>query len=187
MSRLKKVKNIYITLTICSILVGILLLAWPDIGLDVTCKVYGIFLIAYGIAKLSSYFTKDLFQLAFQFDFGLGVVSIILGLVMLFRTQQIVEFVALCIGIFMLVDAALKIQTSIEAKKFGINRWIGILITAIITGVVGALLLFSPFHTTSVIVRIVGLGICVDGLMNIIVLKNTVRTIKYSEQIVIDI
>ena len=54
---------------------GILLLIWPGLGLDVLCKVRGVFFLIYGLAKISSYFTKDLFQLAFQFDFGLGIVS----------------------------------------------------------------------------------------------------------------
>lgn len=187
MERLKKVKEIYVILTICSILVGLMLAVWPGLGLDIICKVYGVILVAYGVAKLSSYFTKDIFQLAFQFDFGLGVFSIVLGIVMIFRTKNIVEFMAICIGIFMLVDATLKIQTSIEAKKFGIDRWIWIMITSILTGLIGALLLFTPFKTAGVIVRIVGLGICADGAMNLIVVRNTVRSIKISEQDIIDI
>ena len=70
----------------------------------------------YGLAKISSYFTKDLFQLAFQFDFGLGIVSMILGALMIFRTAHVVKLLGFCIGIFMVVDAALKIQTAFEAK-----------------------------------------------------------------------
>ena len=135
---------------------------------------------------MSGYFTKDLFQLAFQFDFGLGIVSIIMGALMLFRTEHLVEFLAFCIGVFMLVDAALKIQTAIEAKRFGISSWVWILITAILAGVIGALLLFSPMKTTGVIVRMVGLGICLDGVLNLVVVTNTVKTIKNAEKDIID-
>jgi len=187
MKHLKTMKNIYITLSICLIVGGIILLIFPVVGLDVLCKICGIFLVAYGIAKVSGYFTKDLFQLAFQFDFGLGIVSTILGLVMLFRTKEVVEFFAICVGIFMMIDAGLKIQTSIEARRFGISRWPYILTVAIITGVIGAILLFVPFEATKVIVRVVGLGICADGVMNLIVVFNTVRTIKNSTTEKIDI
>ena len=106
---------------------------------------------------------------------------------MIFRTDHIVGFLAFCIGIFMLVDAALKIQTSFEAKKFGIERWEWILITAIATGIVGAFLLFSPMRATDLIVRVVGLGICLDGIMNLVVVANTVRMIKDSQKDIIDI
>lgn len=187
MKNLKAVKNTYLVMIICCILGGLVLLIWPGIGLNILCKVCGIFFLLFGLAKLSGYFTNDLFQLAFQFDFGLGIVSIIMGALMLFRTGHLVEFLAFCIGIFMLVDAALKIQTAIEAKRFGISNWIWILITAILAGVIGALLLFSPMKTTGVIVRMVGLGICLDGVLNLVVVINTVKTIKNAEKDIIDI
>ena len=106
---------------------------------------------------------------------------------MIFRTDHIVEFLAFYIGIFMLVDAALKIQTSFEAKRFGIERWKWILIAAIAAGIVGAFLLFSPMKATNLIVRMVGLSICLDGVMNLLVVTNTVRMIKNSQKDIIDI
>ena len=170
-----------------SILVGAVLLIWPQMGVSVMCKVYGVFLLIYGLGKLSGYFTGDLFQLAFQYDFGLGIVSLILGFVLLLRTEHIVEFLAVCIGIFMLVDAALKIQTAIDAKKFGISKWWLILMMAIMVAFVGALLLLAPFETGSVLVRVLGLSICIDGIMNLIVVMSTVRSIRRGRGDVIDI
>ena len=178
MKNLKMIKNIYLLLIVCSILVGAVLLIWPQMGVSVMCKVYGVFLLIYGLGKLSGYFTGDLFQLAFQYDFGLGIVSLILGFVLLLRTEHIVEFLAVCIGIFMLVDAALKIQTAIDAKKFGISKWWLILMMAIMVAFVGALLLLAPFETGSILVRVLGLSICIDGIMNLIVVMSTVRSIR---------
>lgn len=187
MKSLKTIKNTYLLLTICSIIVGAVLLIWPQIGVNVLCRVYGIFLIVYGLAKLYGYFSKDIFQLAFQHDFGLGIVSVILGIVFIARTQIVVEYLSICIGIFMLIDAALKIQTAIDAKKFGISSWWLILTIAIVVAVIGALLLFAPFETGSVLVRIIGLSICIDGIMNLIVVHNTVRSIRRGQEEIIDI
>lgn len=186
MKNLKMIKNMYLVLIICSMIVGAVLLIWPQMGVSVMCKVYGVFLIVYGAAKISGYFTGDLFQLAFQYDFGLGIVSLILGFVFLLRTEHIVEFLAVCIGIFMLVDATLKIQTAIDAKKFGISKWWLILMTAIMVAFIGALLLLAPFETGSVLVRILGLSICFDGIMNLIVVLSTVRSIRHSREEIID-
>lgn len=187
MKNLKTIKNTYLILTICSIIVGVVLLIWPQIGVNVLCRVYGIFLIVYGLAKLYGYFSKDIFQLAFQHDFGLGIVSVILGIVFIARTQIVVEYLSICIGIFMLIDAALKIQTAIDAKKFGISSWWLILTIAIVVAVTGALLLFAPFETGSVLVRIMGLSICIDGIMNLIVVHNTVRNIRQGQEEIVDI
>ena len=106
---------------------------------------------------------------------------------MIFRTAHIVKLLGFCIGIFMVVDAALKIQTAFEAKKFGIERWKWILITAIASGIVGAFLLLSPMKATKLIVRMVGLRISLDGIMNLVVVTNTVRTIKSMQKDIIDI
>ena len=47
------IKNIYLLLIVCSILVGAVLLIWPQMGVSVMCKVYGVFLLIYGLGKLS--------------------------------------------------------------------------------------------------------------------------------------
>ena len=87
----------------------------------------------------------------------------------------------------MLVDAALKIQTAIDAKKFGISKWWLILMMAIMVAFVVALLLLAPFETGSILVRVLGLSICIDGIMNLIVVMSTVRSIRRGREDVIDI
>ena len=87
----------------------------------------------------------------------------------------------------MLVDAALKIQTAIDAKKFGISKWWLILMMAVMVAFVGALLLLAPFETGSILVRVLGLSICIDGIMNLIVVMSTVRSIRRGREDVIDI
>lgn len=106
MHSLSWVKNVYSVVTAGLIAIGVILMIWPQLGLNTMCKVYGIFLIVYGIAKFSGYFTKDLFQLAFQFDLALGLVSVVLGIIITARPAYIIQILSTAIGIFMLVDAA---------------------------------------------------------------------------------
>lgn len=58
---------------------------------------------------------------------------------------------------------------------------------AIMVALVGALLLLAPFETGSILVRVLGLSICIDGIMNLIVVMSTVRSIRRSREDVIDI
>ena len=87
MHTLVRVKNAYTVMTICLIALGAALLFAPQLGLRTLCVVYGVFLIVYGVTKLSGYFAKDLFQLAFQFDLALGIVSIVLGIIIIKKTE----------------------------------------------------------------------------------------------------
>lgn len=55
----------------------------PIKAINVLCKIFGVVLILLGAVKILGYFTKDIFQLAFQFDFALGIISAILGIVLI--------------------------------------------------------------------------------------------------------
>ena len=136
------------------------------------------FLIIYGVTKLSGYFAKDLFQLAFQFDLALGIVSIVLGIIIIKKTEYIIEILSTAIGIFMLVDGAFKIQTAVEAKRFGIENWWLILVMSFAVTFVGILLFATPFETAGMIVRLIGLNLSLDGILNLFVVRNTVETIR---------
>ncbi len=48
-------------------------------------------------------------------------------------------------------------------------------------------MLLAPFDTGSILVRVLGLSICIDGIMNLIVVMSTVRSIRRSREDVIDI
>ena len=182
MNKLKIVKNAYSILTVCLIVVGIILLIFPQIALNVMCKIIGLFLVIYGIVKLSSYFSKDLFELAFQFDFGLGIVSLVLGIIMLFRTGRIIDILSVVVGIFVIVDAGLRIQTALEAKKFGLSKWWLMLIMSLAAAILGILLIVLPYQTTGFVVRLIGLNLVLDGVMNLFIVQNAVDTIKRNRE-----
>ena len=170
MHTLVRVKNAYTVMTICLIALGAALLFAPQLGLRTLCVVYGVFLIVYGVTNL--------FQLAFQFDLALGIVSIVLGIIIIKKTEYIIEILSTAIGIFMLVDGAFKIQTAVEAKRFGIERWWLILVMSFVVAFVGILLLVTPFETAGMIVRLIGLNLSLDGILNLFVVRNTVETIR---------
>ena len=182
MNGIKNFKNMYSILTICLILVGAVLLIAPGIALDVVCIIFGIYMIIYGAVKIMGYFAKDAYQLAFQFDLALGIVIAIVGIVFVCRTARVVQLLSTCIGIVMLVDATFKIQTSIDSKRFGISRWWLMLILAVIVAAIGILLILMPGETTRLMVRLIGLNLCMDGSLNLVIVIDTVKTDKALRQ-----
>lgn len=182
MNGIKNFKNMYSILTICLILVGAVLLIAPGNALDVVCIIFGIYMIIYGAVKIMGYFAKDAYQLAFQFDLALGIVIAIVGIVFVCRTARVVQLLSTCIGIVMLVDATFKIQTSIDSKRFGISRWWLMLILAVIVAAIGILLILMPGETTRLMVRLIGLNLCMDGILNLVIVIDTVKTDKALRQ-----
>ena len=97
---------------------------------------------------------------------------------MLFQTENMIRILAVIISLFMIIDALLKIQTAIDAKKIGIEKWWLILVIGISVATIGVILFFEPFHGTQVIVRFIGFILFIDGILNLCVVQNTVSTMK---------
>lgn len=144
-------------------------------------QIYSVFagcLIIFGIVKLFGYFSRDLLQLAFQFDFAMGIISSLIGFVMLFWSKQFMEALIIGMGLFMLVDALLRIQTAHDAKIIGVKSWWLILVIAFITAVTGTLLFLKPYNGYESVMILIGLNLIVDGILNLFVVQSTVNTIE---------
>lgn len=89
-------------------------------------------------------------------------------------------------GILILADALFKIQISVDAKKFGLSLWWRILLVAILTGVLGFLLLMRPFEAAEVMMILVGVALLFEGILNLCVAIYTVKIIKNQKQDIID-
>ena len=92
----------------------------------------------------------------------------------------------LCQIVVAVADALFKIQMSIDAKKFGLNLWWRILLVAILTGVLGFLLLIRPFEAAEIMMILVGVSVLFEGILNLCVAIYTVKIIKNQKQDIID-
>ena len=140
--RTAKIGYIIISAILCAL--GILLIAKPDMSLSLIGIIVGIVLIVFGVIKLIGYFSKDLYRLAFQFDLAFGILLIALSVVILIRPENMMSFLCIVLGIAILADGLFKIQTALDARRFGLRTWWLILSLAIIAGVIGAVLVFRP-------------------------------------------
>ena len=87
--------------------------------------------------KLVGYFSRDLYRLAFQYDLEFGILLIALGVIVLLRTNGVMDFICIAAGVSILADGLFKIQIAIDARRFGIRDWWLILLLAVVTGGVG--------------------------------------------------
>lgn len=177
MNSLKRTKLAYSILSIVLIVIGIYLIIRPQTAMLTVCRVLGVVLMFYGIIRLLGYFSHDMYQLAFQFDLAMGIFSLVAGCIFLLRTEWIAELIPAFIGVIVLIDAVFKIQTSLDAKRFGISKWWLILILAVIAGALGAMLLVIPLKVVEFVMVLIGINLVIDGVLNFWVVHDTVRMI----------
>lgn len=134
----------YILISVVFYLLGVLYLAIPDISGKTAAITGGIVLIAYGIIKITGYFSKDLFCLAFQYDFACGAFLLIFGIVIVLTSGKLNnKYLLSTFGVLILLDSLLCVQTSIDAKKFGLSSWRIMLALSILSGTFGAALIVA--------------------------------------------
>lgn len=175
---IKTAKMGYIIISVILCLLGIMLIVNPRFSVSLLCRLGGVVLIAFGIVKIVGYCSRDLYRLAFQYDLAFGILLIALGVLLLFFPQRMTNTICILLGIYILADALLKIQISIDSKSFGIRRWWLILTMAVITGIAGFLLIFRPSAGAEVIMIILGVSLVTEGVLNIVTILAAVNVTK---------
>ncbi len=166
--QLRAAKYGYLILSVLFCALGIVLLVRPIFSVLVLCRIAGVLLVLFGIVKIIGYLSQDLYRLAFQFDLALGLLLIALGAILLFRTEVVAYRICVVMGICVLADSFLKIQTAIDAKIFGIRQWWLILGGAIAAGITGFLLVFRPYESTRAVTTLAGVSLLAVGILNLI-------------------
>lgn len=175
---MKVAKIGYIAISVLSLVLGVILIAKPDISMKTVGTVLGVIMIAFGIVKLVGYFSKDLFRLAFEYDLAAGILMILIGTVLVSNPARALEFFCTVLGILVLADGLFKIQISIDSKRFGIRLWWLILAAAIITGALGVALIFAPEESVRVMTVLLGVTLLCDGILNISTMLTAVKIVN---------
>ena len=182
-SSVKKAKIAYITYSIVLIALGVLLMFMRETQIELAAKIIGAILLCCGIVKFIAYFVNDAYGLAFQFDFALGLFTVIMGLLLFFHPLDMLKLINILVGIFVIVDGAFKLQTAKDARQFGMQYWWMILIFALFTTLAGLLLVFNPLGSMVAVTVLCGIALVLDGIENLYVAIYTVKLVKQFKSI----
>lgn len=174
-NRIRTAKLGYILLSIAMCVLGVTAAAVPNISAIWFCRVGGILMLLFGCVKIIGYCANDLYCLAFQHDLAFGILLIALGFVMILRTDPMIVILCTILGMFILADALLKVQIAIDSKKFGLGKWWMILFSAIVTGIIGFLLIYRPSESAAVLTVLLGLALITEGVMNLTMILIAVK------------
>ena len=169
----KEARVIHAVASALLVFAGILLVTWPDADDTLTRWVLGGTFAVLGIARVLGYFANDLYRLAFQYDLALGSFCVIFSVLSVIRPDSIENVIPYAIGVYVLIDGLLKMQTAFDAKAFGMRHWYGLLMSAAAVSLFGVLALVGltmwPHHL------MVGIALILDGSEN---MWNTMGTVR---------
>ena len=176
---MKIAKTGYIVMSAVFCAVGLLCVIRPDSSVLTIGRLLGAAMLLFGCIKLVGYFSRDLFRLAFQYDLEFGILLIILGLIVLVKSESVMNFVFIALGVAILADGLFKIQISLDSRRFGIDTWWMVLLFAVLTVFAGLLLVFRPVESARVLTVLLGISLLAEGVLNLCVVISTVKIVRH--------
>lgn len=167
MDNLKKIFRSSILTSATLIILGILLVFQSEYTIMTIAYIIGAILIAIGALAIIR-FIKNISSGKGELDIVYGLVTIILGALVINNHQAIASVIPFVMGIGIIISSATKLQYAFELKSKGNSQWKITMLASIISVICGVVLLFNPFKGAVVITQIVGTFIIIYGVLDII-------------------
>lgn len=175
--QIAKTGYVVISVSLCAL--GLIMIILPDFSITLAGTLLGVMMIVFGAVKIIGYWSKDLYRLAFQYDFAFGILMVPLGMFILFHPSEAVSFFYIILGVVILADGMFKLQMALDARAFGLERWQLIFALSILAGVIGCVQIFHPSDSAEVATALVGTALLGEGLLNLIVALFAVKIVSY--------
>lgn len=165
------------------IIIGVLITFNPLLTQIVLIYIIGILAIFYGVNLVVRYFRGFDGYASIIIDLIMGLLLVGSGIYVLFNPVISSLTLPMVAGIYLIVDAIVKVPASYQAYKvFDIPLWI-ILITILIPFILGLLLVLEPFNTAMQIVMITGIFFIISGIIDVIITIYIHHQLKKANQL----
>ena len=181
MQLLKRIRWVYVLLSLFLIGVGVCLFLQPGLSSATVCCAVGLGAMLFGIVKIVLYFLRELNEMAEQYDFAIGAMSVIAGAVLLIHPAAVLALIPQVLGIYMLVDCVFKLQVAMDARRLGNKGWWVSLIVTLLCICWGCLLIWQPFGLENYRTPLIASGLVADGVQNLVSVAYIAGTVKKTE------
>ena len=150
--------------SLASMILGIMFIIWPDTMIKILAYLVGAFFIVKGGFQIITYFMQNGQKDYFNNGLLSGVVAILIGITALVIGEDIAGVFRVIIGVIIIYESLVRINTATKLASAGISDWKIILILSLIMLVLG---IFVTFNTGAVVALIGGMMVA-TGLVGIV-------------------
>lgn len=166
---LKSVKWNLVLAALAYVVLGVVLLVWPDTTGNVLCTLLGILLLGYGIFQIIGFFTRG--------DEGwgsgavyllVGLCAVALGVLALSSPEKVLSILPVALGAVVVVDSCMSLKRAFQLKELRMERWWVVALLAVVTLLFGLVVMFNPFQSAILVTRIVGGVLIYQGISDLV-------------------
>ncbi|HPF83442.1 MAG TPA: DUF308 domain-containing protein [Bacilli bacterium] len=178
MKFLKKIKKSLLLTDMIYIMIGLLMALIPGFISNCICYIIGILILLFGASKIIRYIdTKDNGNMA-TFMLIVGIISAILGLVIILNPESFASLIYILIGIYICILGLSKLKQALDFKANNNKSWYSILISAILLLVLAIIIVFNPFESLTLVIRIIGILFVLNSVYDLYNIYNYTNGFK---------
>lgn len=160
---LKQAKNSFILMAVLNMLLGVILLVWPDKFLLWGCYALGLVVLLYGISRIIAYMANKNAVSYLNVDLIAGIIVTAIGVFLLIRPNIFLSILPIVFGLFIIFSGIVKLQNAFELKRVDYEKWWRIFLVAVISVLLGILIIWNPFTTAALTAQAIGIVLIFDG------------------------
>lgn len=152
--------------SIIFILLGIILVSHPETSLVIMSYTVCILLGANGVYQLIMGYTNTTLSL---FDgFSGGILSIILGILILVKPDTLSIVIPIAIGLWFIISSSYKLRIALALRSMNESIWLLLFVMAILMMLCGIILILNPLSGMVAITRMIGILIMIYSIIDIV-------------------
>jgi uncharacterized membrane protein HdeD (DUF308 family) len=159
-----------IIVALLSIILGVVLVIYPDKAANIFVMVCGYALIALGVYYAVVYFARKSKVAMLQMELLLGIVLLLVGIWMVTKPASVIALLQYVVGALIVIHGIIDLQASLNIKRAGFDKWGASLVLSLLTLALGALIIIDPFSATQVLMVVIGIVLVFDGLSDVYII-----------------
>ena len=162
--KINKFVDLSIIASIIFTIIGLCLIIFPDVSLNIMSYVIGGLFLIFGIYL----FTINYDSLILTDMIFFGVMMVLLGVILIVYPKLIAQLIPIVLGIWSITDSIVKIRISLSLKDYDDTPWVLTLVLSIISMLCGVVFILHPLASSEVITTFIGALIMIYALSDII-------------------
>ncbi len=170
-------KSVFVVPAVYFIL-GLVMVIFPETTMRTFCLSLGAIAAVLGIVNLVTYFSRNVMDSLYRYDFVNGVMLILLGLLLIVKMELIINLIPIVLGAMILANGIMKLQHAIDLKRIEFSGWLYVLVFSLLCISVGAVCVFQPAFIMETLVILMGISFIFCSITDFITLFLMSKRVK---------
>ena len=172
-----------IAAALVTILLGVILIWWPDRSVNFLCMLLGVSIFITGIIYILGWLARRKEGVPAFFVLP-GVILCALGVWLMTSPASVIKLIQYIFGAILIFHGAVDLQGAVSLMRRRWGRWWVDLLLALLTILLGVLVLLNPFGIFAALVMLIGAALVFDGVSDLCIIWRLSRAFKAAERII---